>query len=269
METQKVTPTVLRQMKERGEKNILMPVYDYPFAKILDECGVDALLVGDSLSTTMMGRRDDIFATLDEMIIHTQAVARAARRAMVIADMPFMSCQINIDETKRNAGRFLKEGEADAVKIEGGIEVAETIRALVRAGIPVMAHIGLVGQALKLTGVRKVGGKTEEDRQRLLRDAKAVEEAGAFMVGLEFMTVDTAREITQMLKVPTSGIGSGPYTDGSSLNIYDVIGLSPPGFAPKFVKRYENVREMIAGAVRQFIKEVKDGSFPDEEHSYH
>lgn len=269
MEVKKVTPTTLRQMKERGEKNTLMPVYDYPFAKILDECGVDVLLVGDSLATTKMGKRDDIFATLDEMILHTQAVVRAAQRAMVIADMPFMSYQVNIDETKKNAGRLIKEGEADAVKIEGGVEVAEAIRALVGAGIPVMAHIGLVDQALKLTGVRKVRGRTQEDKEKLIRDAKAVEEAGAFMVGLVFMTVEAAREITQMLKVPTSGIGSGPYCDGSSLNIYDIIGLSPAGFAAKFVKRYVNVREIIADAVKQFMKEVKDGSFPDEEHSYH
>ena len=269
MDAKKVTPTLLRQMKEKGEKIVLMPVYDYPFAKILDECGVDALLIGDSLSTTMLGKRDDIFCTLDEIIVHTQAVARAAQRAMVIADMPFMSYQINLDETKRNAGRLMQQGEADAVKVEGGAEVAETIRALVGAGIPVMAHIGLAGQALKLEGVRRVGGRTEEDRQRLLRDAKAVEEAGAFMVGIELMTVEIAREISQLLKVPTSGIASGPYCDGSSLNIYDVIGLSPPGFAPKFVKRYVNVRETIVDAVKQFMKEVKDGSFPDEEHSYH
>jgi 3-methyl-2-oxobutanoate hydroxymethyltransferase len=269
METKKVTPTVLRRMKERGEKIITMPVYDYPFAKILDECGVDVLLIGDSLSTTMMGRRDDIFCTLDEIILHTQAVARAAQRAMVIADMPFMSYQINIDEAKRNAGRLMQQGEADAVKVEGGVEVAETIRALVRAGIPVMGHIGYGGQAFKLEGVRRVGGRTEEDRQRLLKDAKAVEEAGAFIIGLELLTMEMAQEITKMLKIPTSGPGSGPHCDGSGLNIYDVIGLSPPGFAPRFVKRYANVREIIAEAVKQFMKEVKDGSFPDEEHSFH
>ena len=269
METKKVTPTVLRRMKERGEKIITMPVYDYPFAKILDECGVDVLLIGDSLSTTMMGRRDDIFCTLDEIILHTQAVARAAQRAMVIADMPFMSYQINMDEAKRNAGRLMQQGEADAVKIEGGVEVAETIRALVGAGIPVMGHIGYWGQALKLEGVRRVGGRTEEDRQRLLKDAKAVEEAGAFIVGLELMTVEMAQEITQMLKVPTSGMGSGPIVTGPRLNIYDVIGLSPPGFAPKICETIRKCKRDIAEAVKQFMKEVKDGSFPDEEHSFH
>lgn len=269
MKSGKVTPTTLLQMKERGEKITVMPVYDYPFAKILDECGVDVLLVGDSLSTTILGRKDDNLATVDEMIHHTQAVVRAAERAMVVADMPFMSYQINIDEAKRNAGRLIKEGGADAVKLEGGVEVAETIRALVGAGIPVMAHIGLIDQALKLTGVRRVRGKTEEDKEKLIKDAKAVEEASAFMVGLVFMTVDVAREITQMLKVPTNGIGAGPYCDGSSLNMYDIIGLSPAGFAPKFVKRYVNVRDIIADAVKQFIKEVKEVSFPDDEHSYH
>ncbi len=268
MNSNKVTPTALLKMKEKGDKITVMPVYDYPFARILDECGVDAFLIGDSLGTVIMGIEDDFAVTVEEMIHHTKAVARGAHRAMVIADMPFMSYQVNIDEAKRNAGRLIKEGRADAVKLEGGLERAETIKALVVAGIPVMAHIGIVGQSLKLTGEYKSRGKTQEDRDMLLKDAKAVEEAGAFMVGLEGITVDTAREISQMLKVPTNGIGSGPYCDGSSLNVYDVIGLTV-GFAPKFVKTYVNARDTIINAVQQFVKEVKDGSFPDDEHSYH
>lgn len=268
MEKTKVTPMTLRQMKEKGDKNTLIPVYDYPFARILDECGVDVLLVGDSLGTVILGRKDDFSVTLEEMILHTQAVARAATRAMVVADMPFMSYQVNIDEAKRNAGRLIKEGGADAVKLEGGIEVAETIKAIVGAGIPVMGHIGIIGQSLKLTGTYKSRGGTQEDKEKLLKDAKAVEEAGAFMVGLEGITVDTAREIVQMLKIPTNGIGSGPYCDGGSLNIYDIVGIIV-GFAPKFVKRYANVRDIIIDAVKQFMQDVRDGSFPDDEHSYH
>ncbi|MFC1870846.1 3-methyl-2-oxobutanoate hydroxymethyltransferase [Chloroflexota bacterium] len=265
----KVTPNTLLKMKQNGEKIIFMPVYDFPFASILEDCRVDMFLVGDSLSTTMLGKKDDSYCTMEEMIIHTQAVARAAERAMVVADMPFMSYQVNIDEAKKNAGRLIKEGGADAVKLEGGIEIAETVRALVVAGIPVMGHIGLIDQALRLTGVRRVRGRTEEDRQRLIEDAKVLEEAGLFQLGLVFMTVEIAREITQMLKIPTNGIGSGPYCDGNSLNIYDIIGLSPSGFAPKFVKQYVNVREIITGAVNQFINEVREGKFPDDEHSYH
>jgi 3-methyl-2-oxobutanoate hydroxymethyltransferase len=269
MKIEKVTPTTLLQMKERGEKAVMLAAYDYPFAKILDECGVEMILVGDSISTTMMGRRDDIFATLDEIILHTQAVARAAQRAMVVADMPFMSYQVNIDEAKRNAGRLMSEGEADAVKLEGGVEQAETVRALVSAGIPVMGHIGLLDQALKLTGVRIVRGRTPEDREKLLKDAKALEEAGAFMVGLVFMTVDAAREITQALRIPTQGAGgSGPYCDSYGSNIYDISGLNV-GFKPKFVKRYASARDIIVDATKQFMKEVKEGSFPDDEHSYH
>lgn len=268
MNAKKVTPLTLREMKEAGEKHTLMPVYDYPFAKILDECGVDVLLVGDSVATVIMGRREDISVTIDEMVYHTQPVVRAAERAMVVADMPFMSYQINVEEAKRNAGRLIKEGGADAVKLEGGVGIAETIRALVIAGIPVMGHIGLIGQALKLTGVRKAGGKTQEEREKLLKDARAVEQAGAFMVGLELMTVEMAREITQMLKIPTNGIGAGPYCDGQGLNLYDIIGLTV-GFEPKFVKRYLNGRKMIVDAVKQFAAEAKNGNFPDDAHSYH
>ncbi|MFC1941830.1 3-methyl-2-oxobutanoate hydroxymethyltransferase [Chloroflexota bacterium] len=268
MATAKVTPVTLQQMKEEGEKSTLIPVYDYQFAKILDECGIDAFLIGDSLGTVIMGRKDDFSVTMEEMIHHTKAVAKAAARALVVADMPFMSYQTNIDEAKRNAGRLIKEGNADAVKLEGGLEVADTIKAIVDAGIPVMAHIGIIGQSLKLTGVYKVKGKSQEEREKLLKDAKAVEEAGAFMVGLEGITEDTAREISEMLKIPTTGIGAGRYCDGGSLNIYDIIGLTV-GFKPKFVKRYANVRDIITDAVKQFINEVEEGVYPDEEHTYH
>lgn len=268
MKSKKITPLALKEMKEKGEKHTFMPVYDYPFAKILDECGVDVLLVGDSLSTTMYGRADDIYATMEEMIVHAQAVTRAAERALVIVDMPFMSYQASLEDAIRNAGRLMKEGCADAVKLEGGVEIADTVRAIVRAGIPVMGHIGLIDQALRLTGVRRVRGRTKEDKDRLFEDAKAIQEAGAFMIGLVLITVETAREITEMLEIPTNGIGSGPHCDGNGLNLYDMISLTAGDFTPKFVKRYANIKEVTVSAVREYIKEVKEGTFPDLEHSY-
>jgi 3-methyl-2-oxobutanoate hydroxymethyltransferase len=268
MSAKKVTPTTLHEMKEKGEKINLVVVYDYPFAKIADECEVDVLLVGDSLGTVIMGRKDDFSVTIDEMIHHTRAVVMAVERAMVVADMPFMSYQVSKEQAIINAGRLIKEGRADAVKLEGGVEVADIVKALVNAGIPVMGHIGLIGQALKLSGVRKVRGRTQEDKEKLLKDAKAIEDAGAFLVGLESVTAESAREITQMLKIPTNGIGAGPYCDGQGLNLYDIIGLTV-GFEAKFVKRYNSVRGIIADSVKQFVKEAKEGSFPDDNHCYH
>jgi 3-methyl-2-oxobutanoate hydroxymethyltransferase len=183
--------------------------------------------------------------------------------------MPFLSYQVSIEKAILNAGRLMQEGMADAVKLEGGKEVAETVRALVRAGIPVMGHIGLINQAVKVTGVRKVRGKTEEDKKRLLEDARSLEEAGICVLGLELMTTETAREITRMIKVPTNGIGAGPDCDGISLNIYDVLSITAGDFNPKFVKKYVNMKEITSHAVKQFIKEAKEGLFPDDEHSYH
>ena len=268
MAIKKVTPLTLKQMKENGDKHSLLVVYDYPFSGILDECGVDVLLVGDSLSTTFYGRDDDIYAKMDEMIAHSKAVSKAVKRAMVIADMPFMSYQISKEDAVRNAGRLIKEGRADAVKLEGGMEYAETIQAIVRAGIPVMGHIGLIDQALKLTGVRKIRGRTEEDRESLLKEAKAIEEAGAFLMGLVLMTVETGKYITEQLTVPTNGIGAGPYCDGNGLNLYDIISVTAGNFKPKFVKRYGDAREVTSTAVTQYIHEVKSMAFPDEEHCY-
>lgn len=268
MSVKKVTPLTLKQMKEKGEKHSLLVVYDYAFANILDECGVDVLLVGDSLSTTFYGRADDIYARMDEMTAHTRAVARGTKRAMVVADMPFMSYQVSKEDAVRNAGRLMKDGHADAVKLEGGIEYVETIRAIVRAGIPVMGHIGLIDQALKLTGVRKIRGRTEEDRQELIKEAKAIEDAGAFLIGLVLMTVETGKDISQRLKIPTNGIGSGPYCDGNGLNLYDIISLTAGDFKPKFVKRYGNAKQVTSDAVMQYINEVKEMKFPDEEHWY-
>jgi 3-methyl-2-oxobutanoate hydroxymethyltransferase len=265
----KHTPLTLKEMKERGEKNTLVVVYDYPLARILDECGVDLLLVGDSLATVLYGRDSDIFATMDEMVSHTGAVARAAQRAFVVADMPFLSYQVSMEKAVINAGRLLQEGKADAVKLEGGVEVFDTVRAIVRAGIPVMGHIGLINQSIKLTGVRKVRGKTEEDKKKLLEDAAALQEAGICLLGLELITQDTAREISQSVRIPTNGIGAGPGCDGSSLNLYDLLSITAGDFSPKFVKKYVNVKEAAVSGINRFIKEVKEGLYPDDEHSYH
>ena len=269
MNATKHTPLTLREMKEKGEKSTLLVVYDYPFARILDQCGVDMFLVGDSLATVMHGESADIFATMDVMIAHTRAVARAAERAFVVADMPFMSYQVSMEKAVINAGRLMQEGRADAVKLEGGVEIVETVRAIVRAGIPVMGHIGLINQSIKLTGVRKVRGKTEEDRKRLLQDAAALQEAGICLLGLELIAAGTAGEISRSVKVPTIGIGAGPQCDGGSLNMYDLLSITAGDFNPKFVKKYADVKEVTVNAVNRFIEEVKAGLYPDDDHSYH
>jgi 3-methyl-2-oxobutanoate hydroxymethyltransferase len=269
MKNAKLTPLTLKEMKQRGEKNTLIVVYDYPLGRILDECGADILLVGDSLATVFYGRPTDILATMDEMVVHTQAVAKAADRAFVVADMPFMSYQVSTERAVINAGRLLQEGMADAVKLEGGVEIAETIRAIIRAGIPVMGHIGLINQAVKLTGVRKVRGKTDEDKKRLMEDARVLQDAGICMLGMELIAEDTAREISETLQIPTNGIGAGRGCDGSGLNVYDILSLTAGEFKPKFVKKYSNGKEFMAEAVNRFIKEVKEGTFPDDEHTYH
>ncbi len=265
----KHTPLTLREMKERGQKSTLLVVYDYPFGRILDECGVDAFLVGDSLATVMYGEPTDMFATMEQMIVHTRAVAKAAHRAFVVADMPYMSYQVSIEKAIMNAGRLMQEGMADCVKLEGGVEIADTVRAIVRAGVPVMGHIGLINQAIKQTGVRKVRGKTEEDRKRLLEDAASLQDAGICLLGLELITAATAGEITRSVKVPTIGIGAGPQCDGGSLNLYDLLSLTAGDFKPKFVKRYADLKGMTVNAVSRFMEEVKTGAYPDDEHSYH
>lgn len=269
MNAKKHTPLTLKEMKARGEKHTMVVVYDFPFARILDQCGVDMFLVGDSVATVFYGRSADIMATMDEMVAHTRAVARGAERAFVVADMPFMSYQVNVEKAIVNAGRLMQEGHADAVKLEGGVEICDTVRAIVRAGIPVMGHIGLINQAVKLTGVRKVRGKTEEDKKKLLADALALQDAGVCAIGLELIAMDTAREITRALEIPTNGIGAGPGCDGCGLNLYDLLSLTPADFNPKFVKKYVDARELTVSGVNRLIKEVKEGVYPDDAHSYH
>lgn len=253
--------------KSEGRKITMLTAYDYPFAQIVDEAGIDAILVGDSLGMVVQGLDNTLPVTMDEMIYHTKMVGRAVKNAFVISDMPFMSYQTGIEEAVRNAGRFLKEAGASAIKLEGGAEVAEQIRAMTKADIPVMAHIGLTPQSIHRMGGYKVQGKTEEAAKKLLCEAHAVEDAGAFALLLEAIPMKLAKKITGELSIPTIGIGAGPYCDGQALVLHDVIGMFER-FTPKFVKRYANFKEEALKAVALYRREVENGEFPSEEQSF-
>jgi 3-methyl-2-oxobutanoate hydroxymethyltransferase len=263
----KVTVQEIRKMKERREKISSLTAYDFSFARVLDAAGVDILLVGDSLGSVIQGQDNTLPVTLEEMIYHTRAVARGRSRALVVTDMPFLSFQVSVEEAKRNAGRCLKEGGAEAVKIEGGVNVMETIRAMVQMGVPVMGHVGLTPQSIHRFGGYRIQGREKEQREAILRDALAVEEGGAFSVVLEGIPADLAREITGRLSIPTIGIGAGPDCDGQVLVIYDMLGLFDR-YAPKFVKRYAELKSVVGQAVQSYIAEVREGKFPGEEHSF-
>jgi len=253
--------------KSEGRKITMLTAYDYPFAQIVDEAGIDAILVGDSLGMVVQGLENTLPVTMDEMIYHAKIVGRAVKNALVIGDMPFMSYQVSLEEAVRNAGRFLKEASASAVKLEGGTEVAEQIRAMTRSEIPVMAHIGLTPQAIHRMGGYKVQGKTEEAAKNLLREAHIVEDAGAFALLLEAIPINLAKKITKELSIPTIGIGAGPHCDGQVLVLHDVIGMFER-FVPKFVKRYANLKEEALKAIETYRKEVEQGVFPSDEQSF-
>jgi 3-methyl-2-oxobutanoate hydroxymethyltransferase len=257
----------IRRMKHDGEKISMLTCYDYPTARILDESGVDVLLVGDSAGVVFSGCDTTLPVTLDEMIYHSKAVARAKPKALVVADLPFLSYQIDLREARLSAGRLIKEGGAEAVKLEGGENSADSIRAVVAMDIPVMAHIGLTPQSIHRMGGYKVQGKSETAGEKLLRDALAVQEAGAFAVVLEGIPYRLARRITTELTIPTIGIGAGPYCDGQVLVIHDILGLCEK-YSPKFVKRYADVKSIVSEAASRFSAEVKAGEFPTEEHSF-
>ena len=263
----KITVPHIVKMKQRGEKITCLTAYDYCFARILDEAGVEMLLVGDSLGCVVQGCANTLAVTMDEMIYHTRLVVRGRKRALVIGDMPFMSYQVGKDEALRNAGRFFKEAGAEAIKLEGGVTVQESIRAIVDAGMPVMGHVGLTPQSVHQFGGYKIQGRENERREAVLRDAVAVEEAGAFAVVLEGIPQDLAGEISQRLAIPTIGIGAGLQCDGQVLVIHDMLGLFDD-FVPKFVKRYADVKQTMHGAVKEFVGEVKARRFPEEEHSF-
>jgi 3-methyl-2-oxobutanoate hydroxymethyltransferase len=254
--------------KKAGQKKITMlTAYDYPFAKIVDEAGIDAIIVGDSVGMVVQGLENTLPVTMDEMIYHTNIVSRAVKNAMVIGDLPFMSYHASIEDAIRNAGRFLKDAGASAVKIEGGAEVAAHIRAMTKSDIPVMAHIGLTPQSIHRMGGYKIQGKTEESAKRLLEEAHIAEDAGAFSLLLEAIPMGLAKKITEELSIPTIGIGAGPYCDGQVLVLHDVIGLFER-FLPKFAKRYANLKDEALNAIKVYKEEVEKGIFPSEEQSF-
>lgn len=265
---EKLSAPEIRKMKQRGEKITALTAYDYSFARILDDAGVDILLVGDSVGSVIQGHGTTLPVTMEEMLYHTRAVARGTKRALVVSDMPFLSFQVSIEEAKRNAGRFLQEAGAEAVKVEGGVEMLETIEAIVQIGIPVMGHVGLTPQSIHRFGGYRVQGKERDQREKIVQDAMAVEEAGAFSVVLEGIPLDLAQEITRRLGIPTIGIGAGVHCDGQVLVVHDMLGLFEM-YTPKFVKRYADLKGIMAEAVKNFIGEVREGKFPGEEHSFH
>lgn len=257
----------LRARKERGERFAMLTAYDYLTAQVLDEAGIPVLLVGDSLGMVMLGYDSTVPVTMDEMLHHTKAVRRGARNALVVGDMPFLSYQGAQDEALRNAGRFLKEAGANAVKVEGGGPVVDLTARLTSIGIPVMGHLGLTPQSVNQIGGFKVQGREEAAAERILADAKALADAGAFSVVLECVPAELARRVTEAIAVPTIGIGAGEDTDGQVLVIQDLLGLTS-GRLPRFVKQYANLRGEIASAAKSFQAEVASGDYPGPEHAY-
>ena len=266
MATRKTIMPDLARMKADGSRIVMITAYDALFARIFDEAGVDVLLVGDSLGQVVLGHPDTLNVTMDDMVRHTGAAARGRRRALLVSDMPFLSYQAGVPDAIRNAGRLLQAG-AEGVKLEGGRNAAETIRAIARVDIPVMGHIGLTPQSVHRMGGYRVQGKTEPQRERLLDDAAAVQEAGAFAVVLEGMPAALAEEITKSLSIPTIGIGAGPHCDGQVLVMQDLLGLFDE-FRPKFVKRFGELRQPVSDAVEAYASAVRDGTFPGREQSF-
>ncbi|MEE9519357.1 MAG: 3-methyl-2-oxobutanoate hydroxymethyltransferase [bacterium] len=266
-ERKKVTVPRVVAKKAAGEKITMVTAYDYPAARLVDRAGVDIILVGDSLGMVVLGYEDTTKVTMDEMLHHSRAVARARPRALVVGDMPFGTFQASADDAVRNAVRFIQEGGAEAVKLEGGQAVASAAASIVAAGIPVMGHIGLTPQSVHALGGYRVQGRTSESETQLLRDAASIEAAGVFAVVLEGIPLKLGRRITEALRVPTIGIGAGPYCDGQVLVLHDLLGFFD-GFAPKFAKPYADLNTVIVEAVERFRAEVEAGAFPDREHSY-
>lgn len=267
MERKKITIPDIRQKKEDGRKITLLTAYDYPSGRLIDEAGIDIILVGDSLAMTVLGYESTVAVTMDEMIHHSKAVKRGVRYALLVGDMPFMSFNVSAEETIRNAGRFIKEGGCDAVKLEGGYDAAETVKNLVKAGIPVMGHIGLTPQTAVSLGGFKVQGKDAVSAGRLIASASALEDAGCFAIVLECVPDKLAELITKKVKIPTIGIGAGPCCDGQALVTNDMIGLFDR-FTPRFVKKYANLYPELIEAFKKFGKEVETGDFPAKEHSF-
>jgi 3-methyl-2-oxobutanoate hydroxymethyltransferase len=268
---QKVTVPEIAAAKASGKPIVALTAYDFPFARLVDEAGVDLILVGDSLGMVVQGLPNTIPVTMDEIVYHSRMVARARQRALIVADLPFLSYQVSPTEAVANAGRLLKEGCAEAVKLEGGRAVAETIRRIADVDIPVMGHIGLTPQSVHRMGGHKVQGRRHGhgagQRERLLEDALAVEDAGAFAIVLEGIPLDLAAEITERLSIPTIGIGAGPHCDGQILVLHDVLGLSD-GFSPRFAKRYAELHREARAAIEAYAAEVRARTFPTTAHSF-
>jgi len=257
----------VQRFKDEGRRFAMLTAYDFLSARILDEAGVPILLVGDSLGMVMLGYPTTLPVTMDDMLIHAKAVSRGARQALLVGDMPFMSYQASVEDAIRNAGRFVQEAGMHAVKLEGGGRVIEITKRLAEIGIPVMGHLGLTPQSVHTMGGFKVQGKTDKQAARILADAKALEEAGAFSIVLEGMPTRVAAAVTHALRIPTIGIGAGPATDGQVLVFHDFVGLTT-GKAPKFVKRYAGLAEEISRAASEFMEDVRTGTFPGPEHEY-
>lgn len=263
----KNTIITFKQSKQQGRKISMLTAYDYSTAKLMDEAGINAILVGDSLGNVVLGYEDTLSVTMEDMIHHGAAVARGAKNAMVVVDMPFMSYQASVYDAVVNAGRLMKEGRASAVKLEGGKEVCPQVKAVTEAGIPVMGHLGLTPQSINALGGHRVQGKTQQAAQKLLDDARALQEAGAFAVVLECVPERLAEKVTKELEIPTIGIGAGSGCDGQVLVYQDMLGMFSD-FTPKFVKKFANVGQVMKEAFKSYIDEMQQGSFPSQEHCY-
>jgi 3-methyl-2-oxobutanoate hydroxymethyltransferase len=262
----RVTPDEIRQMKERGERIPMLTAYDYPMARILDDAGIPMLLVGDTLGMVVLGHESTLPVTLDDIIRHTQAVVRGTKHALVIADLPFGTFQISVEDTMRQAIRIMREAGPQAVKLEGGVRSAPSVRALTEAGIPVMGHIGLTPQSVNAFGGFKMQGKTERAARALLADATALEEAGAFAIVLELVPIELARLVTERMSVPTIGIGAGPDCDGEVQVLYDLLGLFPD-FTPRHTRRYAEVGATVREAITAYANDVRARAFPTAKQS--
>jgi len=268
MDRKRVTIPQLMEWKKNQRKISALTAYDYTFARLLDDSGIDVILVGDSAGMVAMGYENTLPVTMDEMIFHTRGVRRGVQTALLVGDMPFMSYHVSAEETIQNAGRFIQEGGAEAVKMEGGARVLDKIRAVVQAGISVMGHVGLTPQSVHQFGGYRVQGKNFLDARQIKKDALDLQKAGVFSLVLEGIPMELAAEITAELEVPTIGIGAGSHCDGQILVTQDMLGMNL-NFAPKFVKKYSEVGAAIQSAVQGYVDEVQSGAFPDEAHSYH
>ncbi len=265
----KVTVPSLRAKKEAGEKIVCLTAYDFPTARILDEAGIDLILVGDSLGMVVLGYENTVPVTMEEMLHHTRAVTRAVTRALVVADMPYFSFHLSPEETIRNASRFIKEGGASAVKVEGATKKRlKLVEDLVEAEIPVMGHVGLTPQSIRHLGQFRVKGGIEKEAMKIFADARALEEAGVFAIVVEAVPLEIARAVTERTSVPTIGIGAGPHCDGQILVFHDFVGYSV-GYLPKFVRKYADFHELIERAATAYFADVRRGDFPDDAASYH